>query len=367
MRTIHYSPAVAALALAMVGCQPADEYTVKGTLAEPFTGKVYLTYIKDRLTAIDSLTLDGSNTFEFKGTAEHPEQYRIMTSPRRYDASFIAEAGGSYQLDLKGYDDNRVTVLQGGEEQKLMNEYLQSAAPFRQKDKELSQAYETIDRSNAAQADSLQRLMSDNFQAREQAAIGFIRQHPRTFTAVLLAGDLLLYTYPEVKELYDRLDTVSYAYNYHFRQFKEKYEDARAHWLQGSPAPDFTTRDIDGKEVRLSDFRGSYVLLDFWASWCRPCRTRAKELKAVYDRLQARGIRVCGLSMDEKRGQWEAATREDGILWTNTGDLKPFKENAIAAAYKVTNLPTLFLVGPEGTIVMQNPELADLLELPVKK
>lgn len=364
MKTIHYLlPAV----LALAACQPGNEYSITGELPEPFTGKVYLTYIKDKLTKIDSLTVDGGKTFEFKGTIEHPEEYRVMTSPRHYDAALIVQPGSSYHITITDPYSSSVKVLQGGEEQKLMDSYKQSMTGFKQKEAEFNEAYQSIDRNNHAQADSLQKLMSANFQARERASIDFIKQHPRTFAAVMLAGDLLLYTYPDLKAIHDVIDTVSYAYNNDYRRFKEKYEDARAHWLQGMPAPDFTTRDIKGKEVRLADFRGGYVLLDFWASWCHPCRTRAKELKAIYDQLQARDISVCGISMDEKRDQWEAATREDGIIWTNTGNLVAFKDNDIAAAYKVTGLPTLFLVGPDGVIAMQNPGIEDLLKLPIKK
>lgn len=78
-------------------------------------------------------------------------------------------------------------------------------------------------------------------------------------------------------------------------------EDARVIWIQNTQAPDFTTTDIHGKQVKLSDFKGKYVLLDFWASWCRPCRDKAKEIKAIYPQLQKRGIVMCGINLDEKK------------------------------------------------------------------
>ena len=192
---------------------------------------------------------------------------------------------------------------------------------------------------------------------------GSIDEFPRHFTEC----DLLIYTYPELDEIHSQMDTLAYAYSRSYQEFKQKYDEAKSKWIQDRPAPDFTTRDLNGRTVSLSDFRGQYVLLDFWASWCKPCRKRAAELKAIYPELRARGITVCGLSMDEKRKQWAAATREDGIVWTNTGEVKPFKDNAIAAAYHVSQLPTMFLIDPEGIIVMQNPEIDDLLKLPLKK
>ena len=121
-----------------------------------------------------------------------------------------------------------------------------------------------------------------------------------------------------------------------------------------------------GEKIKLSSLRGKYVLVDFWASWCRPCRAKMKELKEVYPKLQKKGIIVCSISLDEKREQWEKATREDGIVWANTCDLKPFRTNEIAAAYKVTSVPTLFVIDPRGVIISQNPSLEEILQLELK-
>ena len=211
---------------------------------------------------------------------------------------------------------------------------------------------------------TLQKQMNDNFFKREKATIDFIKAHPQSYTAVELAGNLLLREYPEWKEVYETIDTLNYTYSYAFKTLKEKIEDARVIWIQNTQAPDFTTTDIHGKQVKLSDFKGKYVLLDFWASWCRPCRDKAKEIKAIYPQLQKRGIVMCGINLDEKKEQWVKATEEDGIMWTNTSELKPFNDNVISQAYKIRQIPALFLVSPSGEIIKQNPEIEYLLNLP---
>ena len=354
-------------------CQPKDEFVFKGTLSEPFTGTVYLTYLQvDKgLTKLDSVSLDHATEFQFTGKIEHPDCYRITTTPHQYSAEFIAEPQSEYQATFEDKQyDTPVNVVRGGAEQTILNEYAQSMKDFKAQEKALQEAYEAATQGRKgpnAQADSIMKEMGDAFQAREDATRTFILEHAKNYVACQLAGGLLLYTFPDLEAIYTSMDTTTYAYSYSFQSFKRKYQNIKSKWIQGSPAPDFTTRDLNGREVKLSDFRGQYVLLDFWASWCHPCRQRAAELKAIYDQLQARGITVCGLSMDEDKAQWAKATREDGIVWTNTGELKPFKENSIAADYKVTQLPTMFLIDPEGVVAMQNPEIEDLLKLPVKE
>lgn len=353
--------------LLTVACQSENEYVIEGTLPQPFTGKLYLTCVKDQYTRIDSVTLNAETSFKLKGTIDNPEYCNLTTSPRQYDAPLIVEANSKYQVNMDE-TTSTIEVLKGGNEQKILSEYLTYMQPLEEQGNELAtQLSNVTSQTGKTRIDSIQKQMSLNFEKREQATKEFIKKYPKSFTACHLAGNLLLYTYPELKEIYEIIDTVKFAYSYDYRQFKENLTNSQSTWMEGYSAPDFITHDLQGKEVRLSDFKGKYLLLDFWASWCRPCRQRASELKAIYDQLQERNIVVCGLSMDEKKAQWEAATKEDGIVWINTGELKPFKQNSIAADYKVVQLPTMYLIDPEGKIIMQNPDIGDLLALPIKK
>ena len=95
-----------------MACQPDNSFTIKGNFDKPFSGKVYLTCIKDRLTKIDSLTLESSLTFDFTGTIGQPDVYRIMTSPHTYDAFLVVEPESEYQVNLHGYDNNYIKAKQ---------------------------------------------------------------------------------------------------------------------------------------------------------------------------------------------------------------------------------------------------------------
>jgi peroxiredoxin len=127
----------------------------------------------------------------------------------------------------------------------------------------------------------------------------------------------------------------------------------------GSDAVDFTQNDMTGKPVSLSSFKGKYVLVDFWASWCRPCREENPNVVKAYQKFSAKNFTVLGVSLDKEKESWVKAVQKDNLTWTHVSDLK-YWENSAAALYGVKGIPFNLLVDPSGKIVGKNLRGQDL-------
>lgn len=134
---------------------------------------------------------------------------------------------------------------------------------------------------------------------------------------------------------------------------------------KGKPAPDFTQQTPDGKNMSLSDLRGKIVLLDFWASWCRPCRMENPNVVRMYQKYKNKGFDILSVSLDKDRGKWLQAIQQDQMTWHHVSDLKAWS-NEVAKQYGIASIPHTILIDKDGNVIDKNLR-GKALELKLKE
>lgn len=193
----------------------------------------------------------------------------------------------------------------------------------------------------------------------DQYIESFIDSNLNHASIAYLMEDLLLsgYSFPAIEKNYERL-APEVKVSIPGKSLKDQIEYIRPIRM-GGIAPDIDLPEVDGKQVTLYSLRGKYVLLDFWASWCGPCRKEIPDLKAIYGQFKDKGFEIYSVSLDDKREAWAKAVSELELPWLHVSSLKGW-DCPVVKRYGITGIPKMFLLDPEGKIVAVNLRGGDL-------
>ncbi|HEY1018878.1 MAG TPA: TlpA disulfide reductase family protein [Sediminibacterium sp.] len=185
------------------------------------------------------------------------------------------------------------------------------------------------------------------------AAMKFVKEKPASPVSTLtLFAVMPLFESPiELEKVYTQLQP-SARKGALSREIEKKISDAKIGMI-GSQALDFTQKDVDGKPVSLASFRGKYVLVDFWASWCKPCRMENPNVVEAYQNYKDKNFTVLGVSLDQSKNNWLQAIQADKLSWTHVSDLQ-YWNNAVAQLYRIQSIPANLLVDPNGKIIARD-------------
>lgn len=222
-----------------------------------------------------------------------------------------------------------------------------------------SQGYDTI--TDIARKAALSERLKKDFALRNDRIIQGIEEFAGTEIALNIINELMYFCEVDYRFFTRAMEALgdSIPEGDLKQRVMAAYGQARERQLTGR-APSFRLPDVNGKMYSLEDFKGKYLLIDFWASWCAPCRVKNKELNKHYRELKDMGLNVVSVSLDNDRAKWRQALREDRVAWLQLADLAGFKDSKIKNDYKVEQVPTVYLISPQGEVLMTNPSLEEI-------
>lgn len=332
---------------------PGKGYTIKGNITGMRSGMAYLSHTWEKETITDSVAIvDGA--FIFKGVTPAPLIHTLQLSGSKQQANFFVENKPmTVTADKDSLFKAKVT---GSPEQDIFRKFYdvkwkivtaKAGDIYRRLDSAGQKGKVKIDEETRK---SFDKDWAELDKLNDSVINDFVRTYPDAIaTAIIVHDRYIAYPYPEKAEevfplLSKRVRQSSYG-----KMIKENV-DLAAKTAVGRTAPEIIMADSTGKMVKLSDFRGKYVLVDFWASWCGPCRKENPNVVKAYQAYHDKGFEILSVSLDSKKDAWLKAITADGLTWTHVSDLKGW-QNEAAAAYGVKSVPASFLLDKEGKVV----------------
>lgn len=319
---------------------------------------LYMLHKYDEVLYTDSAKVQEEKA-TFKGKLKEPNMYWLAARKNANSPLIFFMDGG--KAEVKGNYDSipnaRVSAGTTQEEYKhsleLVNKFNTVRAGFIQRHNMCNMT------GNLEGAKKILDSAQIEERAYAQSIVNFIKQHPNSNV-----GGYMIFSaqfdWPQISEydaMYDALGEKVKKGKFG-KLALDKITSMKGTTI-GYPALNFSQPDVNGKEVSLKSYRGKYVLVDFWASWCGPCRRENPSVVAAYQKYKDKGFDVLGVSLDDNKDKWLAAIQKDNLTWTHVSDLKGW-QNAAGKMYGVQSIPFNLLLDKDGKILAKALRGADL-------
>lgn len=360
--------------LFLASCQTTD-YTLNISADVEDNNNVFLIALDDnnQPQTLDTLAIQGG-VASYTGSIELPEMHYLLLDGNRDVVPVVLEPG---EITVEIYKDSiRSSKASGTKSNRDFRSYIKNSTPLIEDlfgiQNEMRNAM--ISRDSLAFVDLQEQLT--NMQTKfTDFQVDFVSTNSDSYISTLILEQLILNK--GVEE--DEAQTIFNGFSSTIKKTKagvkiekilfpveEKKEETKsdddAEVNVGSIAPDFTAPNLDGNPQRLYATLGKYTLVDFWASWCGPCRVESPKLVETYNTYREKGLTILSVSLDKSDASWRKAIENDNLNWNHVSHLKRW-EDPIAAQYGVTSIPQLFLLDENGKVVAKDHYIGNILPI----
>jgi len=362
MKKLIYLLFAAAIMTACTTTPKEPHFTITGKIA----GADSVTFVLQKRVDQKTVRVDSATVLkgEFKikgGSIEYPMMVSLVAKNKRAGMQFFLENADiviTGHIDSLNIDKTRIT---GSKTQAEYKAYIDTLKPLTAKNKAINEEYQAASAAgDKAKMAEIEKKSDDLYNEQTAITKQYVKSHPASYIAPTLLANLSYeLDAAEIESFINVLDT-NVAKVPIINDLKKRVAVMKTVAI-GQKAPDFVLSDVNDKPVALSSKIGKskLLLIDFWASWCGPCRKENPNVVKVWKEFNKKGFDVFGVSLDQKKEDWVKAIADDKLTWTHVSDLQYWR-SAAAKLYAVNSIPANFLLDETGTIIAKNQRGDDL-------
>ncbi len=340
-------------------------FELKGTFTNSNGEMIYLEKLTNtKQINVDSAVIDDKGNFEFTNYVPKIGFYRVKVDQRNF-AMLVLDSSDKVTLTGDIKDLGNTYKAEGSAETKLFIEYNSLAKQRDIRLDSLNKAFQTMmeaSKMDAKRMDSLSKMFENPYNAivnsSSKILISKLKENLGMYSSIMAIQSLEPDKYLDIYKELDNGLAQKYPNDANVKMFHSMVEKMSAVGI-GQLAPDIALNNPEGKEITLSSFRGKVVLVDFWASWCGPCRKEMPNVVKAYAKFKNKGFEIFGVSLDQEKDRWIEAIAKDGITWPQVSDLKQW-QSEVVPLYSIQSIPYTILLDKEGKILAKNLRGEDL-------